>query len=83
MNRVAEAMLRVPVKIKNSYAIMILVSHAISKRRRIQMDNKSVAHTRWNCTYHIVFIPKFRRKVMYGETRSRRDNKKVMRDEKC
>ena len=33
------------------------------------MDNKSIAHTRWNCTYHIVFIPKYRRKIMYGELR--------------
>ena len=33
------------------------------------MDNKSIAHTRWNCTYHIVFIPKCRRKIMYGETK--------------
>lgn len=31
------------------------------------MDNQSIAHTRWNCTYHIVFIPKYRRKMMYGE----------------
>ena len=31
------------------------------------MDNSSLAHTRYNCTYHIVFIPKYRRKVMYGE----------------
>ncbi len=23
----------------------------------------------WNCTYHIVFIPKYRRKIMYGETK--------------
>ena len=33
------------------------------------MDNKSIAHTRWNCTYHIVFIPKYRRKIMYSETK--------------
>ncbi len=33
------------------------------------MDNKSIAHTRWNCTYHIVFIPKYRRKIMCGETK--------------
>ena len=33
------------------------------------MDNRSIAHTRWNCTYHIVFIPKFKRKVMYGDLR--------------
>ena len=30
------------------------------------MDNQSIQHTRWNCTYHIVFIPKYRRKIMYG-----------------
>jgi putative transposase len=33
------------------------------------MDNKSLAHTKWNCTYHIVIIPKYRRKVMYGAIR--------------
>lgn len=33
------------------------------------MDSKSIAHTKWNCTYHIVFIPKYRRRIMYGETR--------------
>ena len=31
------------------------------------MDNKSLSHTRWMCQYHIVFIPKYRRKVMYGK----------------
>ena len=30
------------------------------------MDNNSLAHTKWNCIYHIVFVPKYRRKVMYG-----------------
>ena len=30
------------------------------------MDNQSIQHTRWNCTYHIVFIPKYRRKMLYG-----------------
>ena len=33
------------------------------------MDTQSITHTRLNCTYHIVFIPKFRRKIMYGETK--------------
>ncbi len=33
------------------------------------MDNQGIQHTRWNCTYHIVFIPKYRRKIMYGETK--------------
>ena len=30
-------------------------------------DEKSLAHTRWNCKYHIVFAPKYRRQVFYGE----------------
>ena len=34
------------------------------------MDNSSLAHTRYNCTYHIVFIPKYRRKSMYGELKN-------------
>ncbi|MDQ1336983.1 MAG: REP-associated tyrosine transposase [Thermodesulfobacteriota bacterium] len=34
------------------------------------MDNLSLSHTKWDCTYHVVFIPKYRRKVMYGELRS-------------
>lgn len=33
------------------------------------MDDQSLAHSRYNCTYHIVFIPKYRRKVMFGELR--------------
>ena len=30
-------------------------------------DLQSLAHTRWNCKYHIVFAPKYRRQVFYGE----------------
>ena len=33
-------------------------------------DDSSLSHTRWNCKYHIVFIPKYRRKEIYGELRS-------------
>ena len=33
------------------------------------MTIESISHTRWNCTYHIVFIPKYRRKAMYGQYR--------------
>ncbi len=32
-------------------------------------DNKSLSHTKYNCKYHIVFAPKYRRKVFYGEKR--------------
>ena len=30
---------------------------------------KSLAHSRWDCKYHVVFIPKYRRKAIYGELR--------------
>ena len=33
-------------------------------------DKKSLAHTKWNCKYHIVFAPKYRRKILYGELKS-------------
>ena len=33
-------------------------------------DNKSLAHTKWNCKYHIVFAPKYRRKIFYEEKRA-------------
>ena len=32
-------------------------------------DVKSLAHTKWNCKYHIVFAPKYRRKVFYEDKR--------------
>ena len=37
-------------------------------REDIQMglnDSNSLSHTKWNCKYHIVFAPKYRRKVFY------------------
>ncbi len=33
----------------------------------MKLDVSSLAHTKWNCKYHIVFAPKFRRKVIYGK----------------
>jgi len=33
-------------------------------------DNNSLAHTTWNCKYHIVFAPKYRRKAIYGKIRA-------------
>ena len=32
-------------------------------------DIHSLAHSKWNCKYHIVFAPKYRRKVFYGQKR--------------
>lgn len=34
------------------------------------IDNNSLAHTTWECKYHIVFAPKYRRKIIYGKLRA-------------
>lgn len=34
-----------------------------------KVNINSLAHTSWNCKYHIVFAPKYRRKVFYGQKR--------------
>lgn len=41
-------------------------------------DINSLSHTRWNCKYHIVFAPKYRRKVFYKE--KRREVGKILRE---
>jgi len=33
----------------------------------MKLDTKSLSHTRWNCKYHIVFAPKYRRRLIYGK----------------
>ena len=32
-------------------------------------EMESLSHTKWECKYHVVFIPKCRRKTLYGELR--------------
>ena len=34
------------------------------------MDNSSLAHSKWNCKYHIVFAPKYRRQIIYGKIKA-------------
>lgn len=46
--------------------------HKNSKGRTFKMglnDNNSLSHTKWNCKYHIVFAPKYRRRVFYKAKR--------------
>lgn len=33
------------------------------------MDDNSLSHTKWKCQYHIVFIPKYRKKILFGKVR--------------
>lgn len=42
------------------------------------MDKNSLSHTSWNCKYHIVFAPKYRRQVIYGKIKV--DIGKILRD---
>lgn len=42
------------------------------------MDKNSLAHTSWNCKYHIVFAPKYRLQVIYGKLKQ--DIGKTLRD---
>ena len=42
------------------------------------MDDESLAHTKWNCKYHIVFAPKYRRQVIYGKIK--REIGRILRD---
>ena len=32
-------------------------------------EYESLSHTKWECKYHVIFIPKYRRKVLYGQLR--------------
>jgi len=43
-----------------------------TQHRRLPMDEAaSLSHSRWECKYEVVFIPKYRRKVVFGRLRRR------------
>ena len=48
-----------------------VVQSLLKERKGVKMANKSndLAHTKWMCKYHIVFTPKYRRKVIYNQYR--------------
>jgi putative transposase len=43
-----------------------------NQKEVIEMSNdmKSLSHTQWNCKYHVVFAPKYRRRIFYKEKRT-------------
>lgn len=57
------------------------------------MDMNSLTHSKWNCKYHIVFAPKFRREIAYGQLKQdianilsvlcKRKGVKIVEAEKC
>ena len=34
------------------------------------MDNNSLSHTKWECKYHLIFAPKYRRQIIYGKIKA-------------
>ena len=56
---------------------MMWFANHIKTKEVIQLDNESLTHTTWNCKYHIVFAPKYRRRVIYGQIRQ--DIGKILR----
>ena len=36
----------------------------------VQLDKNTLSHTRWKCKYHLVFAPKFRRQIIYGNIKA-------------
>ena len=36
----------------------------------MKIDVNSIAHTTWNCKYHVVFAPKYRRQIIYGRIKT-------------
>jgi len=44
-------------------------ANKIKKENFVMKDNNSLAHSTWNCKYHLVFAPKYRRMQIYGEIR--------------
>ena len=49
-----------------------------NKGGTIKYGYRKLAHTKWNCNYHIVFAPKYRRQVIYGKLK--KDIGKILRD---
>ena len=36
----------------------------------MKLDTNSLTHTKWECKYHIVFAPKYRRQIIYGKIKA-------------
>lgn len=58
---------------------MEAVRPTVPKTKEVsEMDKNTLSHTTWECKYHIVFAPKFRRQIIYG--RIKKDIGKILRD---
>ena len=57
---------------------MMMVCQPHHNKGGSPMDKNSLAHTMWECKYHIVFAPKYRRNVIYGKLKV--DIGKILRE---
>ena len=57
---------------------LAFVSRQAHERKGTMSEYRSLRHTRWECKYHVVFIPKGRRKALFGQIR--KDLGEVFRD---
>jgi len=63
---------------RSFFGMHLMCSSMIPKGRQCVMnDSQSLSHTKWNCKYHIVFVPKFRRKAIYLKIKN--DMGKILR----
>ena len=63
---------------KNLLIFRMRLPRSITNIRRFKIDEQSLAHTKWNCKYHIVFAPKYRRQIIYGKIK--REVGKILRE---
>ena len=56
-------------KLQTSYNIGVQANCKAEGVKTMAQKAHSLSHTKWNCKYHIVFAPKFRRKIIYGKLR--------------
>ena len=60
-----------PLNRKTSCDIMEVGLQTTSQNNKggsiMKIDTNSLSHTTWNCKYHIVFAPKYRRQIIYGK----------------
>ena len=51
------------------YNVVVQATNIIKKGDFMAIKTNSLSHTRWLCKYHIIFTPKYRRKIIYNQYR--------------
>ena len=51
------------------YNVVVQATNIIKKGDFMATKTNSLSHTRWLCKYHIIFTPKYRRKIIYNQYR--------------